>query len=378
MKNKKYKFLFVIDNLSTGGAQRQMVNLANGLIDRGHSVEIFCYTHGDLLAQPLIDKKVPIHWKYKHSRFSMDVVFNLRKLIRTGKFDLVLSFLTTPNIYAVLAAKFLKFQPVPVVVSERFCDLPSGIGLIDRAARQLYRGADNIVSNSYHQTDNLKKTSPWLKERCLTIYNGYDLDVFSPTDHEPNNHPMKILAIASVSPYKNGMCLVDALNILNNQFGLNLSVDWIGQLVLFGDRLDYLNLMNEMLKKYDLESNWHWLNQRSDIVEQLHSHDVLVHPSFGEGLPNVVCEALACARPVILSDTLDHKNLVQEGVNGLLFNYQDPSELADKIVKFCNLPIEDRRIMGTKGRQIAEANLSKERLTDDYEKVFLSILEKEE
>jgi glycosyltransferase involved in cell wall biosynthesis len=376
MTKTNYKFLFVIDNLSTGGAQRQMVNLAIGLTERGHKVEIFCYTHGDLLAQPLLDKNIPIHWAYKRSRFSVDVIFNLRKLIKSGNFDLVLSFLTTPNIYAVLAAKFLKFQPVPVVVSERFCDLPTGIGMIDRAARQLYRMADGIVSNSFHQTNNLKKTSPWLRERCLTIYNGYDLDVFKPADREPDNQPIKILAIASVSPYKNGMCLVEALNILHERDGLEPTVDWIGQLVLFGDRLDYLNLMNETLKKYRLENQWHWLNQRSDIVEQLHTHDVLVHPSFGEGLPNVVCEALSCARPVILSDTLDHKNLVQNDETGMLFNYQDPANLADKIFKFYKMPIKSRRAMGIKGRRFAEAKLSKERLTDDYENLFVSLLER--
>ncbi len=143
---------------------------------------------------------------------------------------------------------------------------------------------------------------------------------------------------------------------------------------MMGERLQYLNEMNRTIEKYGLIDQWTWLNQRSDIVDQLHGHDVLVHPSYGEGLPNVVCEALSCARPVILSNTLDHTQLVQDGKNGFLFNYQEPIDLADKIKMFVNLSMDDRRKMGQNGRSYAETNLSKERLADDYEKLFIDAL----
>jgi GalNAc-alpha-(1->4)-GalNAc-alpha-(1->3)-diNAcBac-PP-undecaprenol alpha-1,4-N-acetyl-D-galactosaminyltransferase len=372
--SEKPKFLFVIDNLSTGGAQRQMVNLALGLSSRGYRVEVFCYTHGDLLAKPLIEAGILIHWHYKRSRFSLDVIFALRKLIYSGHFDVILSFLTTPNFYALLAGRFLKLNALPVIVSERFCDLPQGVDLVDRFTRQFYRIATYVVANSNHQRMNLLNKYPWLKNKISTIYNGYDLETFSPASAEPNNKPLKILAIASVSPYKNGLCLVEALNILHQRDGLNFSVDWIGQLVMMGDRLVYLNEMNQAIKKYGLDQQWQWLNQRSDIVDQLHQHDVLVHPSFGEGLPNVVCEALACARPVIVSNTLDHSQLVTDGENGFLFNCKDPQDLANKIKLFYNLSLDKRREMGLNGRKYAETHLSKKRLTDDYESLFLKCL----
>jgi len=368
------KFLFVIDNLSTGGAQRQMVNLAVGLVERGHKVEIFCYAPGDLLAKPLAEVGVPIHWHIKRSRFSTDVIFALGKLIRSGRFNLVLSFLNTPNFYALLAGRLLTWPRVPVIASERFCDLPQGVSRMDRFVRGFYRFASHVVANSHHQRINLQNHHPWLKERLSTIYNGYDLNVFSPAGAEPDNQPLKILCIASVSRYKNGLCLVEALNILRRKDGLIFSVDWIGQRVMMGERLQYLNEMKQAIERYGLEDHWQWLDQRSDIVEQLHQHDVLVHPSFGEGLPNVVCEALSCARPVIVSNTLDHAQLVQDGVSGFLFDCHDPGDLAAKLKRFSQLPIDQRREMGKNGRVYAEAHLSKERLVDDYERLFLSIL----
>jgi GalNAc-alpha-(1->4)-GalNAc-alpha-(1->3)-diNAcBac-PP-undecaprenol alpha-1,4-N-acetyl-D-galactosaminyltransferase len=372
--NMHLKLLFVIDNLSTGGAQRQMINLAMGLTERGHVVEIFCYTQGDMLAKPLVEAGIKIHKHLKQNRFSLDVIFALKKIITQGRFDLVLSFLITPNFYALCAGRLLEFHRIPVIVSERFCDLQQGVSLVEKSVRQFYRVATYVVTNSFHQRDNLINKHPWLKNRITTIYNGYDLKEFSPTNEEPTNQPLKILAIASVSPYKNGMCLIEALNILRQRDGLIITVDWIGQLVMMGDRLEYLNQMNQAISKYGLEQQWNWLNQRSDIVTQLHQHDVLVHPSYGEGLPNVVCEALACARPVILSDTLDHKQLVQYGKSGFLFDYRDPTDLANKILLILNLSKEERNKMGQNGRSFVESYLSKDRLTDDYVSLFIRVL----
>ena len=86
------KLLFVIDNLGTGGAQRQMVNLAVGLIAKGHQVRIFCYSPGDKLAQPLRDAGVSITWREKRSRYSFDVILALYKIIASEHFDAVLHF----------------------------------------------------------------------------------------------------------------------------------------------------------------------------------------------------------------------------------------------------------------------------------------------
>jgi glycosyltransferase involved in cell wall biosynthesis len=368
------KLLFVIDNLGTGGAQRQMVNLAVGLVARGHQVRIFCYSPGDKLAQPLRDAGVSITLREKHSRYSFDVIFALSKIIVAEHFDAVLSFLTTPNFYALIAGRLARGRKLAVVVSERFCDLMQGIGLMERIVRQAYRLANHVIVNSYHQMDNFVQKYPFLRSRISAIYNGSDLKGFVPPATEPDNKSLRILCIASVSPYKNGLCLVEALNILNKKFQGSFRVSWIGQRVMAGERLAYLREMEAKIEQYSLGPYWHWLDQRTDIVQQLHQHDVLVHPSYGEGLPNVVCEALACGRPVILSNTLDHPRLIQDGQSGYLFDWRDPSDLAEKITRFNELSCAERANLGKKGRLFAETHLSMDRYVDEYEKLFMNLL----
>jgi len=132
--------------------------------------------------------------------------------------------------------------------------------------------------------------------------------------------------------------------------------------------------MEAGIERSGLSGQWEWLDQRTDIAELFGRHDVLVHPSYGEGLPNVVCEAMACGRPVILSDVLDHPRLVTDGVNGYLFDWRDPAQLADKIKAFGELAPDERRRMGERGRAFAEKNLSLARYVGEYDELLSGLV----
>ncbi|MFZ6020885.1 MAG: glycosyltransferase, partial [Chloroflexota bacterium] len=252
MTNASYpnhKFLFVIDNLSTGGAQRQMVNLAVGLKKRGYQIELFCYAAGDLLAQPLYDHEIPIHWQIKQSRYSPDVVFQLVNLIRKVRYDLLLAFQTTPNFYIIVSAMLSGRWKTPIIVSERICDYPGWVSRQEILIRNLYRRSTFVVTNSHNQRFQLAKQYPFLNNRLRTIYNGYDLQFFHPPQIEPENNPPRILVIASVSYFKNGICLVRALKRLRDEYGLFVHVDWVGQREVTGHRLDALREMEREIQE---------------------------------------------------------------------------------------------------------------------------------
>jgi glycosyltransferase involved in cell wall biosynthesis len=367
------KLLCVIDNLSTGGAQRQISNLAVGLHRRGHDVSVYCYAPGALLAPYLEKAGLHIHVQLKRSRFSLDVIQGLRRFIDEGRYEAVVSFLNTPNFYTVLSSRFSKTRPA-VIVSERFCDMPGDPKALELAVRRSYRLSHMIVVNSHHQRENFLRKYPWMAGRITTIYNGYDLQEFQPQPPVSGGAELKILAVASVSRYKNGLCLVRALDILGREQGIRPRVSWVGQRMRSGDRGAYLQDMEREIQSFGLTEQWEWLNQRTDIADLFRRHDVLVHPSYGEGLPNVVCEAMACGRPVILSDTLDHPRLVTEGVNGFLFDWRDPAALARKIKDFCALSTAERLRLGENGRAFAEKNLSLDRYVGEYEQLLSAVV----
>ncbi len=365
--------LCVIDNLGTGGAQRQILNLAIGLHRRGHEVSLYCYTPGALLAHYLEKEGLRVRVELKKSRFSLDVIGNLRRHIDEGRPDAVISFLNTPNFYNVLASRRSKTRPA-ILVSERFCDMPGDPSRLELAVRQVYRWSDRIVVNSHHQRENFQRKYPWMTGRLRTIYNGYDLEEFRPRPLAPGPGELRILAVASVSRYKNGLCLVQALDILKREHGLRPRVSWAGQRMRAGDRGAYLKDMEDLIRSAGLSDQWDWLDQRTDVADLFARHDVLVHPSYGEGLPNVVCEAMACGRPVILSNVLDHPRLITDGVNGFLFEARDPNDLARKIKAFQDLPPAERQRQGASGRDFAEKNLTLARYVGEYEELLAALV----
>lgn len=366
------KILFVLDNLGTGGAQRQLVNLALGLHNRGHHVSFFCYSKGDKLALPLKDMGISIFWDIKKKKYSLEVIKKLRNIIQSKHYDLVFSALNTPNFYSVLACSF-PGRP-RLVLSDRTFDRPGYIPLATKLVRYTFGVADHITMNSYSQREIFEKKYPWLRDSMSVIYNGYDLNYFCPPTKFPHNDPLRLLVIASVSRIKNGLCLIHALSVLRDEYNLTPTVSWAGQHVLHGDRYKYLCLMQNEITRNSLENQWNWLGQCENVLELYHQHDVLIHPSYVEGLPNVVCEALACARPVIVSNTLDHPRIVQDGTTGLLFDWCDPHDLAKQIARFAKMTQIERVEMGKKGREFAEHTFSLPKFVNQYEEIFESLV----
>ena len=117
---------------------------------------------------------------------------------------------------------------IPVVVSERRCDLPQGANLMERFARQFYRMANRVTTNSHQQWANLVSKYPGMQKNLSTIYNGLDLDIFVPVTVEPDNTPLHLLTISGIAPHKNGLCLIKAIKILGQRDGLYPQIDWVG------------------------------------------------------------------------------------------------------------------------------------------------------
>jgi glycosyltransferase involved in cell wall biosynthesis len=93
-------------------------------------------------------------------------------------------------------------------------------------------------------------------------------------------------------------------------------------------------------------------------------------PSFFEGLSNTVCEAMACGRPILSSDVCDAGNLVQNGVNGFLFDPASPEDIAAAIMRFVRLSKDERATMGLRSRDRAAEIFDSRTVVDRYDQVL--------
>lgn len=104
-------------------------------------------------------------------------------------------------------------------------------------------------------------------------------------------------------------------------------------------------------------TNIKWLGHRDDILELLQESDVMVLPSYREGLPKSLIEAAAVGMPIITTDAAGCRDCVDDGVNGFLIPVGNSSALAEKMVELIEKPII-RKIMGMASRIKAEKEFS--------------------
>jgi glycosyltransferase involved in cell wall biosynthesis len=368
------RVLLVIDHFGSGGAQRQMVELACGLKRRGHTVEMFVYfPQYDFFREQLDQAHIIVHEHAKGTSGSLGVLRSLIAVMRGARFDVVASFLSTANIYAELAR--LTAPGVRLIVSERtsFHDDKSAAGALLR--RLLHVVADRVVANSETQAHWLKRR-PWLSGKVSCILNGVDLEKFRPEQAAAvRGRQLRLLGIGRVGPEKNLLNLIAALARLESESGPLPEIDWAGSRDPSPAGRRYCDQVDAMLASLPgVQRRWRWLGLHKDVPALLHHHDALVHPSLYEGAPNAVCEALAAGKPVLASNVCDHPRLVADGKRGFLFDPRSAASIGAAIAKLADLDADTWRAFADDAREYAEAELGMERMVGQYEALFQSLL----
>lgn len=95
------------------------------------------------------------------------------------------------------------------------------------------------------------------------------------------------------------------------------------------------------------------MGKRNDISQQLANCDVYVLPSYGEGLPRTVLEAMATGRAVVTTDTYGCRSTIDKGRNGILVKVRDMQSLYEGMRKFLTGELNHQQ-MGRESRQIVE------------------------
>jgi GalNAc-alpha-(1->4)-GalNAc-alpha-(1->3)-diNAcBac-PP-undecaprenol alpha-1,4-N-acetyl-D-galactosaminyltransferase len=367
------RLLLVIDSLAWGGSQRQMANLAVGLQQRGHEVHLFQYfPHFDHYRHLVADAGVKLVDFEKRRKFDPGVLIALVREMRRERYDAVVAFLAGPSAFAVVASKLA--GGVPIVVSERGSFRAGALPLFARLQRLTHRLATHVTTNSHHHTERMLQEFPYLAGRISTIWNGIDTESFKPRAIDADgDRPLRLLGVGTVVPIKDIETLARALVVLAQRGGPPMEVAWAGNILDSPASQGVVASVDRLLGAAGIGDRWTWLGLQRDVASLLGNCDALVHPSAREGLPNAVCEALACGRPVIAARAADHARLLGDRERGLLFETGNAESLADALEVLSKLGPEARADMGARARAFAESELSQGTCIDHYEALLTRI-----
>ena len=319
----------LIDNLSPGGAQNQLCSLAIGLSKRKYQVCVATYNEGDFFVNRLKQNNIKILKLKKRSKIGISVPLRLVRYIKINNIRCLISFLTTPNFYGAIC-KYLSGEKLKLIISYRSkTDFNLTSTFLLKVQEWSNSQANYIVSNSFHEKKTWLTKNQALETKWRVVYNSVDLDRFKPD--KTIKRTKSFLVVGSIGPWKNGLTIISAFAHLKNK-GYTPHIKWIAKRKnLLPHREKYLQEMNTLLIENDLTSQWSWQEPTSDINVEYSKCLSLILASKTEGLPNVVCEALACGTPCIVSDVLDHPKLITDKHNGLLFDPDNIESLASVI-----------------------------------------------
>lgn len=356
------KILCFIDNLGPGGAQRQLVGLASLLKERGYDVTVVCYGDNRFYVNLLQTKSVSYVYLEKAKKTTFRL-WHIARYFRKLKPDVVIAYQATPSICACVAKMFN--HSFKLIVSERTTTQHTGRN--ERIRFNLYRLADYVVPNAYSQESYIKTTFPKLANKTITIPNFVDLEHFVPPVERHRREIPEIMIAASIWPPKNTLGFIDAVAALKAKEYL-FHISWYGLNKQHID--DYLSQCRQKIDRLGVADYIELKEKTTQIKECYQDADFFCLPSFYEGTPNVICEAMACGLPVVCSDVCDNSKYVIDGENGFLFNPKETDSIVAAIERIFALNAEEYKCFCGQSRKLAEQKLSKEEFVNAYIKLI--------
>lgn len=328
MKKRSLRILFFIGSMSSGGAERVISILANSFSEN-HIVRV-TPIYKDILKYDLhlAVQYTPIVLPEKSKGLKRNLyrLRRMRSIVKEFNPDIVISFLTTVNIFTILA---LTGMNIPLVLSERNApnfEVPNK--LLQCIRDILY----NVGSKNYFvfQTENAKNIfSNKIKKRSTIIYNPLNKDI---PERYTGIRDKRIVCVARLERAKNHYMLFRAFSAFTKKHA-----DYILELYGEGPLYEKLQLYAD---KLNIDSKLVFKGFSKNIYAEINSAMMFVLPSDYEGISNAMLEALALGIPTICTDCPAYggRIFIKDGFNGYLIPVNDDETLMKRMDEIASSP----------------------------------------
>lgn len=333
------------------GVANYVANLSNELIKQKHEVSIFTAGIKTVKEENVHRFKSVKFPPYPQYRIALLHFSKIYKMIKKENFDIV--HLHTP--FSIGTAGFIsaKLKKIPIVGTfhTNFLDMKESVDfpiaknfLFNLAWTYnigIYKRCGEITTPSQRVKEFLLKTNPNdFKKEIKVIWNGIDVNKFSPNANKINlrekyNLKNKIIItfISRLTKDKGLYTLVDTIEILKEKYDIVCLIGGIGpeekrirEYVKNKNMLNFIKILGYLEEEH-----------KPSIIAQ---SDIFVLPSKADVQPLCVLEAMSSGTVVIGANSGGIPDLVKENFNGVLFEYGNANQFAEKI----SLIIENKNL----------------------------------
>jgi GalNAc-alpha-(1->4)-GalNAc-alpha-(1->3)-diNAcBac-PP-undecaprenol alpha-1,4-N-acetyl-D-galactosaminyltransferase len=223
--------------------------------------------------------------------------------------------------------------------------------------------ADAIVSNNPFSWSNCWYRFLSKVKRAAVIPNAVEVpEQYVRIPKMNSDQPTSLLFMGRLAREKNVECLLNALAILGSRHDWKLRICGAGNL---------LSQIHDKIRSLGLRDRVELLGYRADAYELMQQGDVLISPSWHEGMPNVFLEALAVGLPCLVSDIPAHREIVGSSGCALMFDPSRPDQLASQLDDL----LSNNNLMGRmieQGRRVAR-RYSLSDMVESYRQLYTSL-----
>lgn len=316
MVNAVIHILFLIRDLESGGAQRQLIELVKGLDKTHFRVTVVTFYEGGFFSHEVAaDESVTMISLDKRGRWdNVGFLWRFWQLVCAMQPDILHGYMNLANLFCFLVGKA---TGTTVVWGLR--STTEGLDWMDRVAFRLCavlsRFSDAIIVNS-HTGNQYHVNHGYNPGRITVVPNGINTILFHP-DNSTRQYLRRLIGlrldsiiigmVARYDPMKGHSTFLQAAHLLHHN-------QYPAQFVLIGEGMSPDNPeLWHLVCHYDLEQHVHLLDKRRDVAQIISGFDIITLPSaFGEGFPNVIGEAMACGVPCVVTDIGDSASIVGE------------------------------------------------------------------
>ncbi len=361
------RLLFAVDSRfpGLGGAERQALKLAKALRERGALVE---FVTPRILNEHALEevyegftiKRID----YPHIRWIGSLVlmiwFARYLMANRHRFDALHIHIT--HLLAASAGYMRRYTGLPVTTKiSGFYEFEGGV--LDQ--RKRFMPLNFLIRRGLSQVDHVQTISEQTRDKLLQAGFKDEQISFIPNGIDTRDEPCPVPGNSElVIGYCGRLRDVKGVHVLLEGFAMarKMRPDCAMRLSIAGTG-ETEAALKQQAQKLGIQDFIDWLGMVDNTEHFYRSIDMYVQPSFAEGLPNSVMEAMVEQRPVIASDIGGNNELVDDGVTGLRFTAGNAGMLADQMVVLIdNRSLRDS--LAAAGRQLIVERFGFNRVVD--------------
>ncbi len=290
-------------------------------------------------------RRIPLNRRSVNPLEDLRLLRAYKNLLQELSPDVVLTYTIKPNVYGGMACRRMRI-PYIATVTGLGTAFEKG-GFLGAVVTTLYRRGLKGAEAVFFQND--VNRGLFLEKRILTADkarlvngSGVDLEKYQALSYPGHADDVtRFLYLGRLMREKGIVELISAAGAMHDKYGGRVSFAAAGYDEEDGRQLVEDAVLRGILKRLPFQK---------DTIPLYREADVVVLPTWHEGMSNVLMEAGACARPVIASDIPGCREIAADGETGFLIRPRSMDSLLEAMEKFMALSVKEREEMGRRGR----------------------------